>query len=195
MPMTAQFAGILLAAGQSTRFGSNKLLQSLPHSNTPMVVQAALNLLAALPDSVAVVRDNDHAIKLLLGETGIRIIDNPDSNLGMSSSIRCGVKYYLQNPYIKGYVVALADMPYIPSQIFNQVADALQQGALIAAPEYTGRRGHPVGFSGRLTSDLLNLQGDTGAKALIEKYRHSLQLIEVDSETVLLDIDEPKDII
>ncbi|WP_455207381.1 nucleotidyltransferase family protein [Kaarinaea lacus] len=194
--MTNEIAGILLAAGQSIRFGDNKLLQTLPDNNAPVAVQTARHLLEALPDSVAVVREDDQRLKPLLLDTGIRVIDNPGAALGMSSSIRCGVeaagKYF---PDVKGWVIVLADMPYIPPQIIKQVADAISQGALLAAPEYNKRRGHPVGFSKQLGNELLNLNGDAGAKTVVKKHRDYLQLIEVTSRTILHDIDRPHDVI
>ncbi|HEY5602619.1 MAG TPA: nucleotidyltransferase family protein [Gammaproteobacteria bacterium] len=191
--MTVEIIGILLAAGHSTRFGGNKLLQPLPDTQIAMAVQAARTLCEVLPDSVAVVRDSDRELQLRLLETGIRVVENPDSHLGMSRSIRRGI----ENPYVpnaSGWVIALADMPYIPALVIQQVVGALLRGALIAAPQFKKQRGHPVGFSRPLKAELLQLQGDTGAKPVIDKYRSQIQLIDTFSDAILRDIDYPQDV-
>lgn len=187
-------AGILLAAGQSTRFGSNKLLQQLPENNVAIAVQAARNLVAALPDSIAIVRTDDHELKSLLLETGIRIANNPHAESGMSSSIHCGIEWFSEAPAIKGWIIALADMPYIPTQVIEQVADAISKGAIIAAPQYNKQRGHPVGFSIQLREQLLELRGDVGARSLLNEYANQLHTIETSSALILRDIDTRGDI-
>jgi len=191
--MNDKIAGILLAAGQSTRFGSNKLLQTLSDHQTPIAVQAAKNLVDILPGSVAVVRPEDSELKMLLAATGIELVENPHADLGISSSIRCGIEMLQQD--CKGWIIALADMPYIPAGIIRQVADAIQQGAVICAPQFNGQRGHPVGFSRQLKDDLLGLHGDFGAKSVIDKHRDQLVLIDVSSNTILRDIDYPADLV
>lgn len=194
--MYKDIAGILLAAGKSTRFGSNKLLQQLPEHQTPMAVQSARNLLEVLPNSVAVVREDDQQLKSLLSETGINLVENPHTNLGMSSSIRCGIESASQLfPCTKGWILALADMPCIPAAIIKQVADSILHGTLIAAPEYKNQRGHPVGFSCQLRSELLTLTGDVGARLLIAKHSDQLYTFETNDEVVLRDIDRPQDLV
>jgi len=192
--MSNSIAGILLAAGQSTRFGGNKLLQPLPDSDIPIAVQSARHLLAALPTSIAVVHKDDHVLGTLLAHTGIEVIPNPNPKLGMSSSIRVGIDYYSKILSIKGWVIALADMPFIPDRIIQQVADAVSNGALLAAPQYGDQRGHPVGFSRQLEDELLALEGDRGARQILEQYRNQLQLVKVNNNSILRDIDEPSDL-
>jgi molybdenum cofactor cytidylyltransferase len=114
----------------------------------------------------------------------------------MSSSICCGIESANQLlPNTTGWVLALADMPYIPAVIIKKVADAIIQGALIAAPEYKNQRGHPVGFSCQLLDELLTLTGDVGARSLIDKYSDQLYTFATNDEVVLRDIDRPQDLI
>ena len=174
--MDKSIVGILLAAGLSARFGKQKLLHSLTDSQTPIAVQSAHNLLKILPNSIAVVPENSNELKSLLLETGIQVVENPDAGLGMSTSIRCAIESQIaSHPDTQCWIIALADMPYIPPHIIKQVADAVLHGALIAAPEYNKQRGHPVGFSQQLSKELLNLQGDVGAKSIVEKHLSQLQ--------------------
>jgi len=185
--------GILLAAGQSTRFGSHKLLYPLPDSNIPIALQAAQTLIKVLPHSVAVVRKDDHALKTLLSYTGIEVVENPQPNSGISSSIRCGINAL--QPNSTGWVIALADMPYIPDTIIWQVANAVRQGELICAPLYNNQRGHPVGFSVKMTEKLLDLQGDQGANQLINEHGRQLKVLNVNDKSVLQDVDQLSDLI
>jgi len=185
--------GILLAAGQSSRFGQNKLIHPLPDSRDPIAVQSARNLLNALPDSVAVVREHDHELKAMLAATGIRIVDNKNAVTGISSSIRCGINALQARS--AGWVIALADMPYIPHTVILQVAETIQRGALICAPQYKGQRGHPVGFSIKMKNKLLELQGDLGARRLINKNIQHLKLITVEDKFILQDIDHLSDLL
>lgn len=195
--MENRITGILLAAGESARFGSNKLLHSLPDSDTPIAIQAANNLLEVLPHSVAVVKPNDKELISLLSQTGVTIVENPDTHLGMSSSIRCAINAIESGQVAdtRGYIIALADMPYIPQETYKQVLNGLANSALICAPQYNKKRGHPVGFSSKLKHELLKLEGDVGAKAVIDKHINDLQIIESSSDKILRDIDKPEDII
>jgi molybdenum cofactor cytidylyltransferase len=194
--MIKGIGGILLAAGQSTRFGGNKLLQPLPGNHIPMAVQSARHLLEALPNSVAVIRKDDQRLKSLLLNTGITVVENQNAHEGMSSSIRCGIESQERLfPGAEGWIIALADMPYIPATVIRQVRDALRQGALIAAPQFNNQRGHPVGFSSQLKVALLKLQGDAGAKTVLAKHHVKTQLITVSYHSILRDIDHPEDLI
>ncbi|MCI0505824.1 MAG: nucleotidyltransferase family protein [Gammaproteobacteria bacterium] len=194
--MNKNIIGILLAAGHSTRFGGNKLLQPLPVNHIPMAVQSALLLLEALPNGIAVIRKDDQQLKSLLLETGIAVVENQNAHEGMSSSIRCGIESQKQLfSGAKGWVIALADMPYISATVIQQVANALREGALAAAPQFKNQRGHPVGFSYQLKDELLRLQGDAGAKTVLAKHHAKIRLINVSSNSILRDIDYPEDLI
>lgn len=197
--MSDKITGILLAAGASSRFGSNKLLHPLPDSGTPIAVQAAKNLLNAVPNSIAVVRPGDLKLKALLAETGITIVENPHASAGMSSSIRCGIKASINKNSAnadspEGWLVSLADMPYLSTDIYQSVKDAINNGALLCAPLHQNRRGHPVGFSRLLEDELAELTGDSGASSVIEKHWDQLVQIPVSSKTILHDIDYPDNI-
>jgi molybdenum cofactor cytidylyltransferase len=82
-------------------------------------------------------------------------------------------------------------MPWIPSTVIRDVAEALVQGADIVAPACQGRHGHPVGFSARHGAALRQLRGDAGARGIIAANRATLQLLETAERGVLLDVDLP----
>ena len=179
--------GILLAAGQGRRFGSNKLLHPLA-DGTPMAVASARTLHTVLAHCIAVVNDAQGSVARLLAAAGLQIIVNPHASEGMGTSIACGVA---ASPDAGGWVIALADMPDIPAQVMQSVADGLARGADIIAPVYRGQRGHPVGFAPRHAPALRALHGDRGARDIITAHRDTLQLIDTPDSGVILDIDTP----
>ena len=179
--------GILLAAGQGKRFGANKLLHPLA-DGTPLALASAQQLQAALPLSIAVVADSEGELAMQLKRLGLQVVANPHAMQGMGTSIACGVA---ASRTARGWVIALADMPWVPPGVIREVAAALVQGADIVAPTCQGRRGHPVGFAARHGAALQQLRGDAGARGIIAVHRASLQIIETAEQGVLLDIDVP----
>jgi molybdenum cofactor cytidylyltransferase len=181
---------ILLAAGAGTRFGGEKLLHPL-EDGVAIAAHAARNLLAATPDVIAVVRWGDFPLYDMLEQEGCQVTMFQGAARGMGASLAHGVA---QARGADGWVVALADMPRIRSDTVKSVITALQQGALIAAPVHKGERGHPVGFGAALRDELLALDGDQGARAVVERHRDSVQLIECDDPGVLFDVDRKSDL-
>ena len=188
--MNAEPVGILLAAGQGKRFGGNKLLYPLD-DGMPMVVACARRLRSVLSDVIVVVansEDSQDEVVGLLREEAVRVISNPRAREGMGTGIACGVAAGITAP---GWVIALADMPYIPTMAIRAVAARLQQGADLAAPVYQGRRGHPVGFSRRHAGALMQLRGDAGARGILNANSGTLELIAVQDAGVVVDLDRP----
>jgi molybdenum cofactor cytidylyltransferase len=182
--------GILLAAGASRRFGADKLTHILPNGDL-MAVRACRNLLAGTDSVLVVVRPGSDQLAALLQAEGAEVRVCPDADQGMSASLVFGVR---ARPEATGWLIALADMPWIAPTTIRKVADALRLGATIVAPTWQGRRGHPVGFSQVLGPKIAALSGDEGAKAVIQAYLGQLQLINCDDSGVLQDIDKPEDL-
>jgi len=182
--------GILLAAGASTRFGSDKLLHPLGDGRA-VAVTALANLRAALPDVIAVVRPGVPLLEECLRKAGATVVQCQDADQGMGTSLATAVR---ASAAAAGWVIALADMPYIRPETITQTAAALAAGAAIAAPAYRGERGHPVGFSSRFRRELEALRGEEGARTLLKRYAHLVRLFEVDDPGVRRDIDTPADL-
>jgi molybdenum cofactor cytidylyltransferase len=189
--VAAQLVGVLLAAGRGERFGGGKLVASLPGTGIALGVAALRNLRAALPAVVAVVRPEDDVLASALAAEGARVVRAERAAEGMGASLAAGVD---AAGAADGYVVALADMPWIAPPTIARIARALEQGATIAAPRHAGKRGHPVGFAASLRAELLALGGDEGAKRVLAAHRAALQLIDVDDPGVLRDVDRPDDL-
>ena len=192
-----RIVGVLLAAGKGTRFGGDKLLAPLPRPahisrpGSPLGVAAATHLVAALPDAIAVIRPHDAPLADALRCAVPRIVRCARADDGLGASLACAVAATAD---ADGWVVALADMPWIAPATISAVAAAVAGGADIAAPSWRGTRGHPVGFSGRHREALLGLCGDAGARAILERHPQQVVLIEVADPGVLADVDTPGDL-
>ncbi|OGA22742.1 MAG: hypothetical protein A3I02_06100 [Betaproteobacteria bacterium RIFCSPLOWO2_02_FULL_67_26] len=183
-------AGILLAAGTGSRFGGDKLLHPL-EDGVAIAAHAARNLLAVTPDVIAVVRWGDFPLYDMLEQEGCQVTMFQGAARGMGATLAHGVG---QARGADGWVIALADMPRIAPDTIRKVISALEEGARIAAPVYKGERGHPVGFGAQLRDELLALDGDQGARAVLEKHRDAVRLVECDDSGVIYDIDRKADI-
>jgi molybdenum cofactor cytidylyltransferase len=194
MPGANSIVGILLGAGRATRFGSAKLLSLFPGGDIPgecIGAASARNLLAAIPEVVAVVRSDDGPLAAALGASGARIVRFTNADEGMGASLACAVR---ATPNAAGWVVALADMPWILPSTIARIAEALRDGAPLAAPFHEGQRGHPVGFARACHDALAALSGDEGAKSIVAANRDRIVRIDVDDPGILRDVDTPADL-
>jgi molybdenum cofactor cytidylyltransferase len=109
----------------------------------------------------------------------------------MGASLACGVRASAE---ADGWIIALADMPFIQSATIDAIVRALEQGAAIAAPVHEGKRGHPVGFGREYYAELAALGGDEGARAIVKRDEGKVVLVEVDDPGIHGDIDTPDDL-
>jgi len=156
-----------------------------------IAVQAARHLRAELPRIVAVVRPGAGATSRALAAEGCEVVVCEQAAEGMGASLACAVR---AAGAADGYLVALADMPFVRPSTIAAVREALAQGAVLAAPYWRARRGHPVGFAGRLRAELERLAGDEGAKHVLEAHAAQLVKVPVGDPGAIRDIDRPEDL-
>lgn len=178
--------GVLLAAGAGSRFGGGKLLAPLP-DGTPVGVRSARTLVGAVDRALAVVRPADAELGRLLEREGVELLPFLRAAEGMGASLAFGVA---AAPEADGWLVALADMPFVLPGTIAAVAERIRTGALLAAPAFHGQRGHPVGFGKTLFSELTALAGDRGAREILDRHALELHLVDRYDPGILLDIDE-----
>jgi molybdenum cofactor cytidylyltransferase len=167
-----------------------KLKQVLP-DGLAICVASARNLAAAVDQVIAVVRPGDDAThKLLAAEPNIQIVVCERAEEGMGHSLAAAVAASSVDSH---WIIALGDMPLINPNTIRSVAEAIEQGASIAMPVHQGQRGHPVGIHSCFRSDLLALEGDAGARAIITANKSTVQLIEAEDPGVLIDVDTVAD--
>jgi len=185
-----EVAGILLAAGNATRFGGKKLLHPLP-DGVPVGIAAAANLGRAIRKTIAVVRQADVALTEPLRTLGFDVVVNSRADMGIGTSIAAGVGAAGD---AAGWLIALADMPWIDPVTIREAGSRLAAGASVVAPVYEGKRGHPVGFSRKWCDQLLALSGDRGAQGLVAAAGGEVELFDTQDPGVLLDVDHPRDV-
>jgi molybdenum cofactor cytidylyltransferase len=156
-----------------------------------MALAALRNLRAVVPDVIAVVAPGSTRLASLLAEAGARVTECPNADHGMGASLAWGVAATVS---ADKWIIALADMPFILPQTIAAVTRALDEGALAAAPFYGDRRGHPVGFGSVLRDELLALDGDEGARAVLARHAAALVRVACDDSAILRDIDVPADL-
>ena len=149
-----QITGILLAAGRSTRFGSNKLVKKLQSGN-PIGLESAETLSASVDNLIIVVNNLKDETSAMFLEKGFRVLAAENANLGMGNSLKSGIKI---SPDSLGWIVSLADMPFIKLNTIDRLKEKILEGAKICAPFLAGVRGHPVGFNSSLKNELLKIE-------------------------------------
>jgi molybdenum cofactor cytidylyltransferase len=184
------FTAVLLAAGSSRRFGSVKLLAPL-QNGIALGLQSALNLRQAGIPVVVVVNPAQTALTQLYQTYQFATLINAQAQQGIGASIAAGVR---ATQHANGWLIALADMPFIQAETLAQLWQVLITGAALVAPCYQGQRGHPVGFSAAFKTALVALNQDQGAQRLLQQQQAPLQLIQTQDAGVVLDIDTPGDL-
>ncbi|MDE1993754.1 MAG: NTP transferase domain-containing protein [Rhizobiaceae bacterium] len=188
---------VLLAAGMATRMGksgAHKLLAEF--DGIPLVRRSAITATDSGAMSVTVVvghRQKD--IREALTGLPLTIIENPDYASGMASSLRAGFTG-LQASGAQGILVMLADMPGISSDDLNHLIQAFSEtgGSAIIRAVSQGKRGNPVILPRALNDAISRLEGDVGARHLIET--SGLQVIDVEiGDAAHLDVDTPEAIV
>ncbi len=182
--------GLLLAAGQSRRFGGDKLLQRLPEGRT-VAAASCRALLWGVGAVFAVVRPDQDQLATDLRAEGAEVGVCLDAEEGIGVSLAFGVR---STSFADGWLVALADMPWIRPETVRRLAVALTRGADCVAPFHRGRRGHPVGFGRSFRQALERLGGDEGARSILTRYPDRVLRVEVDDPAIFLDIDKPADL-
>lgn len=192
MPGRPRIAALILAAGRASRMGgSGKLLERI--DGIPLVLRAINAALASCAESVTVVTGHDAERVAALAEgRRVNIVRNPDHAQGMASSLKRGIAALPAD--IDGVLVMLGDMPFVSAAHLDALIDAFADGRRIVAPVQAGRRGNPVLWPQRFLEEFANLEGDRGARDLLEKYADQITAVEFSDAAIFVDVDTPQDL-
>jgi molybdenum cofactor cytidylyltransferase len=182
---------IILAAGRSTRMGTQKLL--LPLAGKPLIARVVDEVLASPVDEVVVVvgLDGDAMRQALVGRQ-VRFVRNPDRDGDMLSSVRSGVGAL--SSACSAVLVVLGDQPDIRRESIAELLEALGATARgIAVPTHGGRRGHPLLFAAHYRQEILTHYDDVGLRGLLRAHPDEVVEVESQASDVLEDVDEPAD--
>jgi len=197
--MTARYEAIVLAGGSGSRFGGGKLLA--PFRGGELIDGALRAAFAAPVEGVIVVTgyDRDRVGESVTAfaerhgsDTPWRIVHAAAYVEGMAATLRTGIGAV--SAQSDGAFVFLGDMPNIPPDVPGSLADSIGEKAA-AAPTHQGARGHPVLFARRLFPALLALEGDKGARTVLDNLGADLTLVESNDSGVLFDVDRWSDLL
>lgn len=194
------YAGLILAAGQARRFGSDKRQALLPHGQT--MLDHVIGAYTEVLDEVWVVLPPSDAFGLsVCRDHGVITVECPQSHLGMGHSLAAGARSILTTHRMtepEGLIIGLADMPGLSAKHLTCVLSALQRAITeqgehaLAVPVYQGQYGHPRGFAWGQLEKLTQLSGDQGARKLFDWSQ--AEHIELQDPSALQDIDYPEDL-
>jgi molybdenum cofactor cytidylyltransferase len=182
--------GILLAAGESTRFGEeNKLLAVV--DGEPVVRRAAAPLVTTLPSVVAVLGHEADRVRAALDPFDIETVRNDRYREGQSTSVAVGVDFAREHGW-DAVVFGLGDMPFLEPETIEALVGAYRAGDdAVLFPTYEGKRGNPALFDRAHYDDLEAVEGDRGGR---EIGREQGVPVAVDDPGVRRDVDEPRDL-
>jgi molybdenum cofactor cytidylyltransferase len=187
-------AGIILAAGRSTRMGRSKALLVTPDGMS--FVARLIHALAGggVDGPIVVGRSDDAELQREVDSAGARFVTNPDADAGgQLSSLLAGL-YKADRPGIRGLMVTPVDAPMVtPQTVSRLIAVFSSTAAPIVRPRYQGRNGHPVIFSRELFDDLRHASPAIGAKSVLRAHEDAIVNVVVDDPGVIADIDTPED--
>lgn len=180
-------AGILLAAGLSSRFGRQKLLE--PWHGEPLLRHAARSWIEAALSPVVVVLSRDRRLSNALADLAVERVENPAPERGISSSIALGLHALGED--VSSVLIGVADQPHLSADGLRRLMAAFQAGRIIV-PRYDDHRGNPVIFDRGFFPELLALDGDRGGQQIVG--RHAADVIEVRLPAIMgEDVDRPED--
>jgi molybdenum cofactor cytidylyltransferase len=183
-------AGIVLAAGPSTRMGENKLLLRL--EGETVLARAVRCATAAGLDPVIVVLGHEAArVAAHLEGLPCRTVVNPDYALGMNSSARAGIAAV--PPAARAAVVLLADMPFVTDRMLAAVVERYRESdAPLVLSEYGGVQAPPTLYDRSLFAELGSPEGEGCGKRVVRRHRGEARVLEWPA-AALADLDRPED--
>lgn len=189
-------AGVILAAGSSTRIGSPKQLLKLKGKYLiERVLDAALD--SKLETIFLVLGHEFQKIQQALGpkirDPRLELLVNYQYQKGLSKSLRCGLER-VKDTY-PSVMFLLGDQPLIHSKMIDHLLEAFWLGDQeICVPIHQGRRGNPVIFSRKIYPELEKLEGDKGARDLIQAQIDRVLFVEMKEPLLFFDIDTEEDL-
>ena len=183
-------AGIVLAAGRSSRMAPHNKLLLPDQAGTPMVARVVDNLLASAARPVIVVTGHraDEVAAALAGRP-VQFVHAADFAAGLSASLRAGLAAVPDGA--GAALVCLGDMPLVTGAMMDRLIEAYDpdEGRPVVVPACRGKVGNPVLWDRRFFPDMAGLTGDVGARPLLERHAEHVAMVELDDDAVLRDFD------
>ncbi|MFY9151900.1 MAG: NTP transferase domain-containing protein [Prolixibacteraceae bacterium] len=182
---------LILAAGKSTRMGTQKLLLDYENSSIiKSIVTKSLNSNAS--QTYVVTGSHKHEIRNELEGLAVEFVENERFEEGMLSSVQAGVSAIPETT--DGMLILLGDQPMVSTQLINRLITSFRKTEkCLIIPTFNGRRGHPVLISSKYKNQISSLNPEVGLRELFAKYSHDILEVEAGTSEILNDIDTPED--
>lgn len=201
MSRAPSFAGVILAAGESSRMGTDKALlpwppQAAGQRATETFLSAAIGSLAQSTDFVLIVGGkNEAALAPIAYANGASLVTNPDPSRGQFSSLQVGLHEVL-NRGRDAAVVTLVDRPPVSNTTILLLRDAYEsapQNIWAVVPEFSGKHGHPYLLGRELIEVFLQAPPTASARDIEHRHQGHIQYVPVSDPFVALNINTPED--
>lgn len=201
MPRSVAFAGVILAAGESSRMGRDKALlpwppqpgQGIAHDT---FLSAAIRSLSFSSDFVVVVAGaNEAALAPVVYASGASIVTNPDPGQGQFSSLQVGLHEVL-NRGRDAAIITLVDRPPAQQSTIQTLRTAFEiapQEVWAVVPEFSGHHGHPYVAGRELIEAFLQAPPSSSAREIEHRHQQNIQYLPVDDPFVAVNINTPED--
>ncbi len=183
-------AALILAAGASRRFGSDKRLHKV--GGRPLLAHTLARYCEVFERVGVTLRPGESEIERLATAAGALPIAAPDAYLGQGRSLAHGVAALADSD---GLVIGLGDMPFVQASTLLAIAGALAQGAAqVIRPRCNGQTGNPIGFAPSMYDALTRITGDHGARDLLRSRSELVEYVELEDAGILRDVDRTEDL-
>jgi molybdenum cofactor cytidylyltransferase len=184
-------AGLILAAGESSRMGRDKALLTYRGRTFLETIVSTLRE-AGIARVVVVLGHHAEEIRNTVRLDDIEVVVNFEYQRGQTSSLQAGLGA-LASEEPEAIVLCLVDHPAVSAATVRKLLESFQQfRAPVVIPTDQGRRGHPLVISRALFPEFLSLSPEAGANTIIRKHRDATQFLEVDDLGIVLDVDGPE---
>jgi molybdenum cofactor cytidylyltransferase len=202
MTRAASFAGVILAAGDSSRMGRDKALLPWPpptagqSASSETFLSAAIRSLALATELVlVVVGKNEAVLAPIIYARGASLVVNPDPGRGQFSSLQVGLHEVL-NHGRDAAVITLVDRPPVSTTTIQALHDAFEaadQKIWAVVPEFSGKHGHPYLVGREMMEAFLRVPATSIARDIEHAHQQHVQYLKVDDPLVALNINTPED--
>jgi molybdenum cofactor cytidylyltransferase len=182
-------AALVLAAGRSTRAGTNKLLADIGGETLIRLTLRALAGSRARPLLLVVGHEHERLVEAVAG-LDVAIVQNPRYAEGLATSLAAGLAAL--PPDASAALICLADMPLVGASLVDALIarfEAMPEAAAVV-PAHAGQWGNPVLIARKLFPELAALRGDAGARRLLQG-RTDVAILDTQDASILFDADTP----
>ena len=202
MARSPSFAGVILAAGESSRMGTDKALlpwppqvEGQPPSKDTFLSATIRSLMLATDFVVIVAGRNETALAPIAYANGASVVSNPDPSRGQFSSLQVGLHEVL-NRGCDAAVITLVDRPSVSTATVQLLKDAFEsapQDVWAVVPEFSGQHGHPYLVGRELIEVFLQAPATASARDVEHRYQEHIRYVEVSDPFVALNVNTPED--